>query len=84
MPSLQVRNLPEHIYQEIVKLAKDERRSITQETIVLLEIALNLKKDNRNNRKKLLEKIKKETEEEKQTKENFLDPVKLIREDRER
>ncbi|MFW5984739.1 MAG: FitA-like ribbon-helix-helix domain-containing protein, partial [Halanaerobiaceae bacterium] len=39
MPTLQVRNLPEHIYNKIVELAKEDRRSITQETIILLEKA---------------------------------------------
>ena len=83
MPSLQVRNLPEHIYQKIVKLAKSERRSITQETIILLEKALDLEKENKNNRKRLLKKIQNETNQEIKQ-EKILDPVKLVREDRER
>ena len=36
MPSLQVRDLPEHIYEKIVQLAEADLRIITQDTIVLL------------------------------------------------
>ncbi|MFN2363989.1 MAG: DUF29 family protein [Halarsenatibacteraceae bacterium] len=82
MPSLQVKDLPEHLYQEIVQLAESERRSITQETIVLLEKALNIEKENKKRRQQLLKKIQKETSQE-QTDEEILDPVKLVREDRE-
>ncbi|RCW81647.1 hypothetical protein DER71_12312 [Halanaerobium sp. DL-01] len=83
MPSLQVRDLPEHLYQEIVQLAEADRRSITQETIVLLEKALNIEKENKKRRQKLLKKIQEETSQE-QKDEEILDPVKLVREDRER
>lgn len=80
MPSLQVRDLPEHIYQKIVQLADAERRSITQETIVLLEKALEIEKQNKERRKVLFNSILNETN---QTP-DVLDPVPLIREDRER
>ncbi len=80
MPSLQVRDLPEHIYQKIVQLADAERRSITQETIVLLEKALEIEKQNKERRKVLFNSILAETNKI----ENVLDPVPLIREDRER
>jgi len=83
MPSLQVRDLPEHLYQEIVQLAEADRRSITQETIVLLEKALNIEKENKKRRQQLLKKIQKETSQEQKNIE-ILDPVKLVREDRER
>jgi len=83
MPSLQVRDLPEHLYQEIVQLAEADRRSITQETIVLLEKALNIEKENKKRRQQLLKKIQEETNQE-QNDEEILDPVKLVREDRER
>lgn len=82
MPSLQVRDLPEHIYQKIVQLADAERRSITQETIVLLEKALEIEKQNKERRKVLFNSILNETNNN-QTQE-ILDPVPLIREDRER
>lgn len=37
MPTLQVRHLPEHIYQKIVERARAKRRSIAQETVILLQ-----------------------------------------------
>ena len=83
MPTLQVRDLPEHIYEQIVELAEKDRRSITQETIVLLEKALEIEKHNKNNRKKLLNHIVKETQSENNS-DDIPDPVPLIREDRER
>ena len=82
MPTLQVRDLPEYIYEQIVDLAEAERRSITQETIVLLEKALEIEKQNKNQRKKLLDHIVNETKSD--NNENIPDPVKLIREDRNR
>ncbi|MFW6308637.1 MAG: hypothetical protein ACOC1S_01325 [bacterium] len=82
MPTLQVRNLPEHIYNKIVELAKEDRRSITQETIILLEKALEMEKQNKKHRKKLLNKIINETKSD--NLDNVPDPVPLIREDRQR
>ncbi len=82
MPTLQVRNLPEHIYNKIVELAEAERRSITQETIILLEKALEIEKQNKEYRKKLLEQIIDETNSENLS--DVPDPVLLIREDRNR
>lgn len=82
MPSLQVRDLPDYIYQQIIQLAEAERRSITQETVVLLEKALQLEKQNKKRRRLLFNHIIQETN-NKNDKNNF-DPVKLIREDRER
>lgn len=82
MPTLQVRDLPEHIYNEIKELAEKERRSITQQTIVLLEKALEIERENKKRRKKLLDQIVEENEEG--DIDNIPDPVPLIREDRER
>ncbi|ACL68794.1 hypothetical protein [Halothermothrix orenii] len=82
MPTLQVRNLPEHIYNKIVELAEEDRRSITQETIILLEKALEMEKQNKKHRKKLLNKIINETKSD--NFDNVPDPVPLIREDRQR
>ena len=82
MPTLQVRNLPEHIYNKIVELAEEDRRSITQETIILLEKALEMEKQNKKHRKKLLNQIINETKSDDFDK--VPDPVPLIREDRNR
>ena len=40
MALLQVRNFPDDKYAEISKLAKDERRTIAQQTILLIEQGL--------------------------------------------
>ncbi|KXG78792.1 hypothetical protein AN618_01300 [Fervidicola ferrireducens] len=82
MPSLQVRDLPDYIYQQIIQLAEAERRSIAQETIILLEKALQLEKSNKKRRSLLFNHIIQETKDKNYK--DALDPVKLIREDRER
>jgi hypothetical protein len=40
MALLQVRNFPDEIYEAISKMAKAERRSISQQTVLLIEIGL--------------------------------------------
>ncbi len=40
MPTLQVRDLPEELYQKMLYLAEKEHRSLTQTTIVLLKEGL--------------------------------------------
>jgi len=82
MPSLQVRNVPEHIYKKIVQLAELERRSIAQETLSLLENALGIDSSYKKQREKLIDCILKENENNYSDKP--VDPVELIREDRER
>ena len=42
MPALQIRNLDQGIYDTIVALAKEENRSIAQQTVVLLRSALKI------------------------------------------
>ena len=80
MPTLQVRDLPEDIYIKLNMIANKEKRSIAQQTIVLLKESLGLHINNKLRRKALLEKLN-----EKKYPENIeIDQVKLIREDRER
>jgi hypothetical protein len=82
MPTLQVRNVPENIYRRIVNLAELERRSIAQETLSLLESALNMDNNNKSHREKLIDCILHENENSYSV--SVPDPVPLIREDRER
>ncbi|MGQ9779404.1 MAG: FitA-like ribbon-helix-helix domain-containing protein [Bacillota bacterium] len=82
MPHLQIRNLPEHLYRRIVALAEAERRSIAQEAIVLLERGLQLSPQLAKPRHQLLAHLLQETRTGKTA--DLPDPVKLIREDRER
>ncbi len=80
MPTLQVRDLPNDIYIQLNYLAKKEHRSLAQETIVLLKEGIESKLGNKERRRKLLEKmITLEIDGSK-----YPDPVKLIREDRDR
>ena len=53
MPTLQIRNLPKGLYDQIVDSAKKSRRSLTQQAIVLLEQALIIQDLNRRKNKKL-------------------------------
>ena len=80
MPVLQVRDLPEEIYAELSYLAQKERRSLSQETIVILKEGIAAKLGNQERRKKLLQ------EESPLDIEGRIlpDPAALIREDRER
>jgi hypothetical protein len=81
MPTLQVRDIPEDIYQRLSQVAKQENRSITQQTIVLLQEGLGIKHSNKERRRVLMEAIKAKTS---KIEPNSLDPVKLLREDRDR
>ena len=40
MPTLQVRNIPQELYDRIKQSAESERRSLSQQTIILLDEAL--------------------------------------------
>ena len=80
MPTLQERDLPEHIYRKLVEKAASEHRSIAQETVVLLEKALQIEQKTKLERKQLIDRIL-------QTvpianPQDIPDPVVLIREDR--
>jgi plasmid stability protein len=82
MTSLQVRDLPEHLYKKIKMQAKKEHRSLAQQAVYLLEKGLDSIENPKSRRKQVLKKIS-------ETKLIGLDkkikePEKLIREDRER
>ncbi len=81
MPLLQIRNLPEDLYEELSLIAEEEKRSIPQETIVLLQRALNLETERKLRRKRVLEEIQKNSVPKG---EGFPDPVDFLREDRDR
>ncbi len=81
MPTLQVRNLPEHIYRRIAERAKAKRSSITNETIYLLQRSLEMDESKKEQRLALINKMEKNPVPDAN---NFPDPVKMIREDRDR
>jgi len=81
MPLLQVRDIPEDLYNKLAKVAKEENRSIAQETIVLLREVLNQKEGYKMRRKQVLKEIKAINL---NNTEILPDPADLIREDRDR
>lgn len=79
MPTLQVRDLPEDVYQKLLTAAEKENRSITQQTITLLQEALGMPESSKVRRIKILDEIKK------RNKMNVpQNPAELIRADRDR
>lgn len=82
MATLQIRELPEPIYQELRRLAKNENRSLSQEAIMVLARGLGLCGSPRERRHQLLQ----ETVDSELFREGakLTDPVAYIREDRER
>ena len=81
MPTLQVRDVPDHIYRRLVQEAGKERRSLAQQTIAVLAKGLEVDADPKARRKQVLAEIKRLNL---GGGKKLLDPVKLIREDRDR
>jgi antitoxin FitA len=81
MPTLQVRDVPEEIYRNLVRQAEEERRSLAQQAIVVLAKGLEVEVDPRIRRKRVLEEIKKANLGKGL---EHVDFVKMIREDRDR
>jgi antitoxin FitA len=55
MPTLQVRDFPQELYNKLDYLSKKEHRSLAQETIVLLSEIVDKRLDKKNGRKKAIE-----------------------------
>jgi hypothetical protein len=81
MPLLQVRNFPADIYEEISFEAKRQNRTISQQTIVLIKKGLGEEVSLKEQRRRLLDEI---MEMDVPEAAKAIDPVKLIREDRDR
>jgi hypothetical protein len=81
MPLLQVRDFPADIYEEISFEAKRQNRTIAQQAIVLIKKGLGEEISVKEQRRRLLERIKSRDIPESV---KAIDPVKLIREDRDR
>jgi len=81
MPLLQVRDIPEDLYEKLSRVAEQDNRSIAQETIVLLKQALAYKESRISRRKRILQEISNNKVENADT---FPDPAALLREDRDR
>ncbi len=83
MPSLQVRELPDNIYRLLQKKAEVGHRSLAQEAIITLAKGLETSVSNRERRNRLLADITSQPCNPQKIKSD-IDPVSLLREDRER
>ena len=82
MPSLQIREVPEHVYRALKDGSKRENRSLSKQAIAVLSRGLRLHESPRERRMKLLREIADSPKIKNAHK--LPDPVKLIREDRDR
>lgn len=81
MPSLQIRDLPEHLYEILAEKARRNRRSLAQQATVELERMAEA--EARTRRLDVVSELR-EAIRAKTARETSLDPVKTIREDRDR
>ena len=82
MPSLQIRKLPDHIYQALKAQAEQERRSLSQQAVVALARGLDIPFDFRESRKQLMQEIHKQAKRWKKV--SGVNIAGWVREDRER
>jgi plasmid stability protein len=82
MPSLQVRELPDHIYAKLVAEAERDHRSLAQQAVAVLARGLGVELDPKDRRRKVLERIRNHPIKFKP--EKLGDTAALIREDRDR
>ena len=81
MPTLQVRDVPEHIYRRLVEEAEKERRSLAQQAVAVLAKGLDADIDPRARLRSALERAARI---DRKTTRRLPDPARLIREDRQR
>lgn len=82
MPSLQVHDLPEAIYQKLKQQAQSKHRTLAQQAIATLAHGLEVPLDPKSRRRMILEVLQKKAKE--LTSYKLTDPTQLIREDRNR
>lgn len=81
MPLLQVRDFPQDLYDKLGRAAKSDRRSIAQQTTVLLRETLGAPESATARRQQALARASQLAQ---TTPPNDLDPAELIRKDRDR
>jgi hypothetical protein len=82
MPSLQIRDLPEPLHRKLKEEARKEHRSFAQQAVVTIARGLGMTEDHRERRRRLVRDIGQHPVSSRGGK--MTDPVKRIREDRER
>jgi hypothetical protein len=80
VPTLQVRELPEDVYNQLSYLAEKEHRSLAQQTVVLLKEGIRSRLKAKEKRRLLIARAT----ELGLSSVDLPDPVTLVREDRER
>ena len=80
MAVLQIRDLPDHVYEKLKTEAAREHRSLAQQAVAVLERALSLEPSPKTRRERLVKELL--ARDVPQT--PGLDPVTSIREDRDR
>jgi len=81
MPTLQVRDVPEHIYRRLTELAEKERRSLAQQTLVVLAKGLEVEIDPKARRR---EALRRASLIDRNLTKDLPSAVQMIREDRNR
>lgn len=82
MATLQVRDLPDQIYEKLKKEAKKKHRSLAQQAVITLAKGLDTPSNPKERRSVLIDSLNIDNNQNKKYK--LSDPVKIIREDRER
>ena len=82
MPSIQVRDLPEQIYNKIKNNAQKDHRSLSQQAIVTLKKGLGIDENHKERRRILVDQIM--SRRVAFDIDKLENPVNLIREDRDR
>lgn len=81
MPLLQIRDLPDELYEALRRKAAEERRSLSQQAIVTLSEGLG---DEIDPKARLRDALRRAAAIDPRKTRHLSDPVKLIREDRDR
>jgi len=81
MATLQIRNLPDDLYQALVRRAEEERRSLSQQAIVTLTVGLDTVENDKARRARVLAEIRRHHA---GVGKGLTNPAKLIRQDRDR
>lgn len=81
MPSLQIRDLPEDIYRKLVRRAEKERRSLSQEAVIVLARCMGEEEAPQARRREVLRRLRAEPV---LLDRDLPDPATLVREDRDR
>lgn len=81
MPALQIRDLPDDLYERLKRLSEQEHRSLSAQATILLKQVLSEEDSSDERRREVVEQIDRQRED---WTESIPDPAELVAEDRER